>query len=202
MKKAFQTFTVFIFIVGFVFGQNNGNSIKMISEYSSKDLEISDLLAFDKIDYYKITFIGSTLIGKDYYLIVKEIWNGEITKTDTLINSAKNNRLGKLQDDSLNIRIIAKKISNNKLKLRYKFPHLTMESIFDAIESDDYSLRVIGVNMKIEPNKPFYALAYILPYEKDGYKQYCAVENSDIEIENWGSEFGIKHYILFEMIFH
>jgi hypothetical protein len=202
MIKAFQTFTVFISIVGFVFGQNNENSIKMISEYSSKNSEIGDLFAFDKIDYYKITLIGSTLIGKDYYLIVKEIWNGEITKTDTLINSAKTKRIGKLQDDSLNIRVIAKKISKNKLKLIYLFPHLTMESIFDAIESDDYSLRVIGVNMKIEPNKPFYALAYILPYEKDGYKQYCAVENSDIEIENWGSEFGIKHYILFEMIFH
>ena len=41
----------------------------------------------------------------------------------------------------------------------------------------------------------------LLPYEKDGYKQYCAVESSDIEIESWGKEFGIKHYILFEMNF-
>lgn len=51
----------------------------------------------------------------------------------------------------------------------------------------------------IETGKPFYAFAYILPYEKDGYKYYCAVESSGKDIEQWGAEFGIKHYILFEI---
>jgi len=31
--------------------------------------------------------------------------------------------------------------------------------------------------------------------------KWCAVENSGKETENWGKEFGIKHYLVFEMIF-
>lgn len=54
---------------------------------------------------------------------------------------------------------------------------------------------------KIEYGKKFYLLAYILPYENEGTKYWCAVENSGKDIENWGKEFGIKHYLVFEMIF-
>ncbi len=201
MKKAFLVLAGCLFPIEFAFGQPDDNSIKMISTYSSENLEVSDILAFEKIDYYKIVFAGSSLIDKNYFFIVKEIWNGEITKIDTLINTAKNARLGKLNSDSLKVRIMAKKASDNKLKMSFRFPRLGMESTFKAIDSDDYSLRDIGRNLKIEPNEPFYALAYILPYEKDGYKMYCDVEYSDINVEKWGKTFGIVHYILFEMKF-
>ena len=45
-------------------------------------------------------------------------------------------------------------------------------------------------------------LPNILPYEKDGFKYFCAVDNSGIDVENWGKEFGIEHYIIFEMKFY
>jgi hypothetical protein len=50
-------------------------------------------------------------------------------------------------------------------------------------------------------DEKFYLLAYILPYEKDGTKYWCAVESSGKDIENWGKEFNIEHYLVFEMLF-
>ncbi|RZJ68151.1 MAG: hypothetical protein EOO45_15010 [Flavobacterium sp.] len=69
------------------------------------------------------------------------------------------------------------------------------------MNSDDYSLRILERESNIEPGKPFYAFSYILPYEKDGFKYYCAVEGSGKDVEKWGTEFDIEHYILFEMTF-
>lgn len=36
---------------------------------------------------------------------------------------------------------------------------------------------------------------------KGDYKYWCAVEDSGKNVENWGTEFGIKHYVIFEMKF-
>jgi len=201
MKTLTLTFA-FLLSAILAFGQVDDESgIKMISDYSSDNSEIRDILSFEKIDYYKLKFVGSKLIGKDYSLIVKEIWNGEIKKTDTLVNTAKHERMEKLSFDTLNLKVIAKKTPDDKLKMNFRFSRFGIERKFDAIDSDDYSLRDIGTKMEIEPGKEFYALAYILPYEKDGWKMYCAVDSSGKDVESWGKEFAIEHYLVFEMKF-
>lgn len=65
----------------------------------------------------------------------------------------------------------------------------------------DYSLRSLHRGLVIEPGTRFYALAYILPYEADGSKIYCAVDTSGKDVESWGKEFGIPHFLIFEMSF-
>lgn len=201
MKSTIYFMTFLIFVSSNVMAQTKENQIKMTSVYSSDNSEIKDILMFENIDYYKLKFAGSELIGKDYSMIVKEIWNGKIKNIDTLVNSAKNNRLEKLNTHELEFKVIAKKTPDNKLKMLFKFPWFGMERKFDSIDSEDYSLRDVGTDFEIEPGKPFYALAYILPYEKDGWKMWCAVESSGKDIENWGKEFGIEHYLVFEMKF-
>lgn len=62
-------------------------------------------------------------------------------------------------------------------------------------------MRDTGIKETIEYGKNFYAFTFILPYEKDGMKFWCAVDDSVKDVENWGMEFGIKHYIIFEMKF-
>ena len=52
-----------------------------------------------------------------------------------------------------------------------------------------------------EFGKNFHLLVYMLPHAKDGMKYYCAVEGSGKEIETWGKEFDIQHYLVFEMKF-
>lgn len=49
----------------------------MISAYSSENPEMADLLNFEKIDFYKVKFVGKELNDKNFILISKEIWGEE-----------------------------------------------------------------------------------------------------------------------------
>jgi len=183
----------------------NRSEIKMISDYSSDNSEIRDILQFEGIEYMKLSFSGKELADKSYHLTVKEIWNGEIKSDSTVMNSAKMpiEQFQKVNDTVFNLTIISKLTVDNKLKMTFKFPRFSTTRKFDAVKSDDYSLRNVAEasGFDINYNEKFYLLAYILPYEKDGTKYWCAVESSGKDIENWGKEFGIEHYLVFEMIF-
>jgi hypothetical protein len=72
---------------------------------------------------------------------------------------------------------------------------------YDATNSEDYALRDIGSNIKIEKGKFFPAFAYILPHIDGNWKEYCAVDKSGLNVEEWGRKFKLKHYIIFEMKF-
>ncbi len=199
MKKLILILT---FIPILTFSQSKKESgIKMTTEYGSENQELQDILTFEKIDYYKVQFTGTELKDKNYYLLVKKMWNGKIKEIDTLVNTSKNERMLPIKSDTLNIRVTAKKSSENELKLIYRFPQFGIERTFEATNSDDYSLRDVGTNIEIKSGKEFSAFAYIMPYEKDGWKMWCAVDSSGKDIESWGKEFGIEHYLIFEMKF-
>ena len=96
---------------------------------------------------------------------------------------------------------MAKKATENQVKVAFNFKQFGNSKMYDATKSFDYSFRLIGDKVKIQLGKVFPLFAYILPYEKDGWKLYCAVDSSGKEVEKWGEEFGIAHYIIYEMIF-
>ncbi|MBS9774770.1 MAG: hypothetical protein KGV59_06400 [Tenacibaculum sp.] len=180
--------------------------LKMISEYSSKNNEIRDILQFEGIEYHKIKFTGTKLKNKSYKITCKEIWNGKIIKDSIVFNSKSIGikQFETVNDTVLNLKVISKLTHKNKLKMTFKFPRFAINREYDAIESNEYSLRNIAQEskLKIDYNKKFYLLAYILPYErKDGSKSWCEVGTSGKEIDKWGEKFGIKHYLLFEMKF-
>lgn len=185
----------------FVFGQAPfENDIRMLAK-SSEITEIKDLLMLEGINYYQADFIGAGLTGKDYSIIVKEVWNGEIKTADTLINTAKNNWIPSLSSDSLSFRIIAKKYKEDQIKMLLRLPSLSIEKKFDATLSESYSLRSLGDKMEIRSDENFYAFAYILPYEENGVLKYCEVDGSGKDVESWGTVFNIPHYLIFEMRF-
>ena len=188
---------IFIFLTNLIYSQD----VKMITEYSSENQDMSDLLQFENIDFYKVKFIGKNISDKNYVLIAKEIWDGKLKKTDTIINTSKYTKMSESKLDTLNLKVIAKRTDEPKLKLWFRFQRFGINKKYEAIMSDDYSLRDIGIKETIEYGKNFYAFTYILPYEKDGMKFWCAVDNSGKNVDNWGTEFGIKHYIIFEMNF-
>lgn len=181
------------------------NRITMNSEYGFENTEIKDILQLEGIEYLKLSFRGKELADKSYHLTVKEIWNGKIKSNSTVKNSAKIGvkEFEKINDTIFHLKIISKLTKDNKLKMTFKFPKFSTTRKFDAIDSEDYSLRNVAKEVKneIKYGEKFYLLVYLLPYEKDGDKYWCAVENSGKNIENWGKEFGIKHYLVFEMIF-
>jgi len=195
-----------IILTNISFGQNSDNRLKMISDYSSDNPEIRDILQFEGIEYLKLKFIGKELKDKSYHLTVKEIWDGKIVRDTTVFNSKTIGieQFEKVNDTILNLKVISKLTHKNKLRMTFKFSRFSITKEYDAIDTREYSLRNIAKESKLEIgyNKKFYLLAYILPYErKDGSKSWCEVGTSGKEIENWGKKFGIKHYLLFEMKF-
>lgn len=174
--------------------------IKMTSPESKSDKALLDLMSWQKIDYQQVEFTGKDLKGKDFYLVSKEIWYGEIKKIDTLINTTSHMLFSKAED-TLKVTVMNGKESETKLRTQFDFGRFSMDNTYESLPVNDYSMRTYGRLVTIEPNKPFYAFAYILPYEKDNGKYYCAVEGSGKDIESWGKLFNIKHYILFEMCF-
>lgn len=199
------SFVKLLFLLPFFVAQaqeNTALAIKMKTDYYSENKVITDIMRFEGIEYYNSKFSGPALSHKEYYIVAKEIWGGKIKRIDTVFNSATNNYIEKIENDSLNLRVIAGKSSDKTLKIKFMFDRFEIEKEYKSTVSNDYSLRDFGTNFPIIPEKPFYAFAYILPYEdKEGNKYWCAVESSGKDIETWGKEFGIKHYILFEMNF-
>ena len=185
-----------------LYGQSQ---LKMTSEYV-ENKELSDILHFEGIDYFKIGFIGGEeLKNKSYSIRAKEFRNGNLT-LDTLIVNTKSigvERLKTINDTVLNISVIAKQTLENKLKIMFNFSGFSTTREFETIETDDsYSLRNLAdeSDLPIKYNERFYLLAYILPYDLgNGFKSFCEVGQNGEDAENWGKKFGVKHYLLFEM---
>ncbi|GGI57092.1 hypothetical protein [Winogradskyella haliclonae] len=185
---------------------NESDGLKMETDYSSDDEEIRDILSFEGIDYMKLKFEDEGLKGKSYKLTVKEIWDGKVTSESTVFDSKK---LGlpefeTLSEAELKFRLIAKRTNDNKLKMTFKFPRFSITRQYDALKSDDYSLRNIAheSNLELKYDEEFYLFAYILPYKReDGSKSWCEVGTAGKDLENWGKRFRIEHYLLFEMKF-
>ena len=177
------------------------DSIQMRTEYGVSNEEVQSILTFNGTDYYNVRFTGKAIKGRHFSLIAKDMWDGNLKKTDTIFNTANMNGLPPIESDAFEFKVIAQKISNDKLKVFFRFQHFGHEKIYESTESFDYSLRDIGTKLPIELDKAFPAFAYILPYEKDGWKMWCAVDSSGKDVERWGKEFGIKHYIIFEILF-
>lgn len=192
-----KLFLILLFIANLTYGQD----VKMTTEYSSENQDVSDILQFENIDLYKTKFVGKDINQKNYVLLCKEVWNGKIKKTDTIIDTSKYPSRPKAKSDTINLKVIAKHTEETKLKLWFRFPEFGINRKYDAIKSDDYSLRDVGISEEIKYGENFYAFAYILPYEKDGMKFWCAVDSSGKDIASWGTEFGIEHYLIFEMKF-
>ena len=129
------------------------------------------------------------------------MWDGKLKKIDTILDTSRHQKTIASKSDTLKLKVFAKHTDDSHLKLSFKFPKLLINTKYKAIISDDYSLRDSGVRETIKYGKNFYAFTYILPYEKDGYKYWCDVDDSGKDIQNWGKEFGIKHYVIFEMKF-
>ncbi|WP_228237926.1 hypothetical protein [Allomuricauda sp. M10] len=186
----------------FASGQSKlDGAIQMKTEYGSTNQEIQDILSFEGIDYYHVQFIGEALKGKHVSIIAKKLWDGEITEIDTIVNTAKITGMPPISSDTLKFKITGKKFTQDQLKVFFRFERFGNNRMYEAMDTFDYSLRDIGTQIDIEIGKPFPAFAYILPYEKDGWKMWCAVDSSGKDVESWGKEFGLKHYLIFEMLF-
>ena len=105
-------------------------AIKMTST-TTDNADLLNLLRFQEVHLHKIHFRGESLVGKHYTIVVKEMWNGELKRTDTLINTRKKG-MKELRADSLNLRVIGSKSADKKLKVMFFFPEFAVQREFDA----------------------------------------------------------------------
>lgn len=197
---------IFLLIVIFpitVLGQSmSSNKIKMETYWGSSNQELQDILNFQDINYLKSNFTSPELKGKNYQIISKEVWGGRIIKVDTLINTMTNQRAPSIKSDTLSLRITASKTKDDELKVYFKMPGISSVPIYNALNREDYLFTNIGSDQEIAIGKSFYPFVYMLPYEDENdLMNYCTVNDSGIDVESWGTDFGLKHYIIFEMLF-
>lgn len=204
MKKCLLYYCLFF---SFFSGYSQSNEIKFEYDFVQNE-ELQTFLNFEGIQYFKLKFSGDSLANKTYKLSVKEFWDGDL-KSDSLLTDSNRmpyDQLKTVNDTVFEMTVISKYM-DQKLKMNFKYPVFGTSRTFEATKPENefagYSLRILphSFKTKIEYGKKFYLLGYILPYKNGDYLQYCAVEQSGKDIENWGKEFGIKHYLVFEMLF-
>ena len=175
-------------------------AVTMHSEYGSKNREIAQLLEFQGIDQYRSSFNGESVKGRHFLLTVKSMWDGELTNTDTIINTVQYGDFAKISTDSLEIFVTGARM-NDDLKVNFRFPKVAFSRKFKAVVSDDYSLRPVGDQTTFKPGVSSPAYVFMLPYEEGGVKYYCEVDKSGGNVEDWGRKFKLKHYLIFELKF-
>ena len=193
-------------IIGVLFalhGYAQTNTVKVTTKYP-ENRDLIYLLRFHGIDFIKNEFTGENLQGKYFTLRCKNIWNGEITKIDTIVSSELFKSIGwrQIPFDTLSLNLLGSKVGDS-LKVDFNFTFSTVKK-YKAADSDfysRYSLRPVMRENVIELNKFTPVFVYMLPYVQGNARMYCAVEQSGHDIEAWGKQFNIEHYMIFEIMF-
>ena len=206
MKKSFLTFFILLLFPFLCLGQSATTaSISMINNDAEIDTDLRYITNFLDIEYKKINFIGEGLKGNSFPIVATEIWNGEVVDSSTVIDTSEfpAPHLQKINDEEYEIRVISMLTDEKRLRVMFRFPNFSTTREFDAVDTNEYSLRQADlINKKeITPGETFFLLNYILPYEENGVKHYCSVGQSGSDVFNWGREFDLEHYIVFTMTF-
>ncbi|WP_373775071.1 hypothetical protein [Porphyromonas loveana] len=194
--------TAFAFLANFTFAQN---TIKMTSNYGSKDSEIQTLIDFENIYIEQLNFEGANLKGKSYQIRLEEYVNGKLTKSSMLFDGSESDYF-KIASEKDSLKFFFK-LSDGRLKTFLcgnKFR--SKKSYFKlADDADKYALKNFLGNkneIQIETDKKNFIFAIITPtIHKDGSGSYCEVAQSDEKPENLGMKFKIPHYFLITLIF-
>jgi hypothetical protein len=173
----------------------------MASRSGSDMAEMDLLLRFDNTYLYNSTFSGPGLTGKHFCILVTEVWNGVPNPTDTVFSTLKyEEKVGRLETDTFRMRVMARQIEKDVLKIWFNTDNFGSVRTYQTTASDQYQLEATGHLVDIKLNEKFPAYVYLLPIDKDGLS-YCGITESGEDVYNWGKEFNLPHYIIFEMVF-
>jgi len=178
-----------------------------MKEYSirGQEKEINDVRFHQTIDE-KYSFTGKELKDKTYSLSVKEVLNGKITRDSTFFDS-KNDWYG--MDVPSSFKIVGDSIftvgvnphlafeDSSKLKVQFIFPQrFIITRYFDAIYPKEYRTKQTVWSKMGQIDDNIYAMVCILPSD---VKWDTNIGMRGKDIETWGKDFGINHYIVFEI---
>lgn len=183
------------------------DSLILNTKYGPTDPDLMFYFRTNNIDLYKINISNKVDNTSKFTLVSTEVSNGEISKRDTIFSWVDNKSfiLGKNMDLSFNV--LTQDVKTDSVRFSFDFKNYSTYTYFSKINTNTYSLRdgllSSGENVKIGRKGVFPILVYSLPYEdpkKPGYLFYCKLTGENINPKDWYANYGIKHYIIFDLI--
>lgn len=201
-----KTKIVFILLI-FSFQINySQKTVKMITEYGSKNTEISNLMLFQNIESEKISFESSEIKGKFYEINLKEFKNGKLVNTKNLFDLKIVDYL-KIDSTYTSFNYFSK-IEDDKMVVFIQTPHAYSEKMTFKLtkgKGSDYVLKDFQRDkefLSVSLNEEFPILTIITPVKQEnGRSSYCEVAQSEIVPEKYWEKFKIPHYFVISVKF-
>lgn len=193
-------FLIILSIITFNFNYSQ-KTVKMFTEYGSKEKDIKSLMRFQNIELQKIIFEGDDLKGKFYEINLKEFKKGKLINTKNLFD-LKISEFLKIDTTFTSLKFFSK-IENDKLTVFVESSQMYSDKKsfnLDKGKSSDYLLQNFQgdkefLNIPFEIDFPI--LAIITPTDLgDGYSSYCEVAQSEVDPEKFWEKFKIPHYFI------
>ncbi|CAG5074771.1 hypothetical protein DYBT9623_05459 [Dyadobacter sp. CECT 9623] len=183
--------------------QNDSTFVKAV--FGPANPELQELMSVIGIEKHHLELDDRRLKGKFIQLTYQEYRSG-VAQPEVNLTSRKDlfqlDSTGKIAFD-----VYARAIDAVTLEAVFRFPRVGQRKQFKtkAGQAGQYSFRTDillyqNQKAKIPIGKTFTFLVYTLPYEKDGYLQYCALAQSQVPIEEWYKRFGIKHFVAYQLL--
>lgn len=200
MKNIFLILT--ILISKYNYGQN---TVKMTTEYGSKNKELYELMYFQEIGVETLSFESPEILNKYYEINLKEYKKGKLINTKQLFDGFGSEYF-KIDSTFTSFKFFVK-MEDNKMKVFIKGNGFGSKKETFKLEEGNgsYVLKNFqGVKkfLNVPLNEEFPILAVITATKhKDGSGSYCEVAQSEIAPEKFGEVFNIPHYFIISMKF-
>jgi hypothetical protein len=173
--------------------------------YGSANTELQELMSFMGVEKHHLELNDPHLKGKFFTLTAQEYRHGVAQPEVNLTSRPELFQLdssGKLAFD-----VYARALDTTTLEAFFRFSRVGQRKQYKAVagQAGQYSFRtdILAYKQgqaKIPVGKKFTFLVYTLPYEKDGYYLYCALAQSQVPIEQWYAQFGVKHFVAYQLL--
>lgn len=182
---------------------NDSTVVKAV--FGATNTELQELMSVIGVEKHHLELNDPRLGGKFFQLTYQEYRNG-VAQPEVNLTSRKDlfqlDSTGKMAFD-----VYARAADVATLEVFFRFPRKGQRKLFkaEAGQAGQYSFRTDILpyrreQAKIPVGKKFTFLVYTLPYEKDGYFQYCALAQSQVPIEEWYKRFGVKHFVAYQLL--
>lgn len=186
--------------------RTDSTTIKAV--FGSTNSEMQELMGFLGVERFHIELDDPKLAGKYFHLISQEFRNGIAQPEQDMFGFAR--RKEPLQFDStgkLAFDVYARTVDPTTIEAFFKLPRVGQRKTY-KVEAEDarrYSFRTDILSYKnqktvVPVGKKFPFLVHTLPYDKDGLSYYCTVAQSRVPIADWYKQFGVKHYIAYQLV--
>lgn len=200
-----KLFLVLAITLPFFASAQDPDSTVVKAVFGPENTELQELMSVIGIEKHHLELNDPSLRGKFFQLTSQEYRNG-VAQPEVNLTSRRDlfqfDSTGKMAFD-----VYARAADATTLEAFFRFPRMGQRKQFkaEAGQAGQYSFRTDILPYrrqlaKIPVGKKFTFLVYTLPYEKDGYFQYCALAQSQVPIEEWYKRFGVKHFVAYQLL--